>query len=182
MLTQSASQVAPAILSAGLLLVLWLGVNRLWLSGTGGDADALQESANEDSETAEIDADDDVGSDTSEKYSTEDLQSMSSSEFREVVAEAYRTQGYRADVKSHYSPVDVMARAGSEQIGVTAKRNESGNKVSPSVIDDALADATDAGADRAAVVTSSTFTESAREEGEDRNVDVVDVKQLLQWI
>jgi len=182
MLVQSASQIGPAILSAGLLLVLWVGVNRLWLSGTGEETDALQESTNEASKTVDVDSDEDVNSETSDKYSTEDLQSMSSSEFREVVAEAYRTQGYRAEVKSRYSPVDVMVRAGSEQIGVTAKQHESGDEVSPSVIDDALADATDAGADRAAVVTSSTFTESAKEEGEDRNVELVDVEQLLQWI
>ncbi|OYR80732.1 hypothetical protein DJ84_14895 [Halorubrum ezzemoulense] len=182
MLAQSASQIGPAILIIGLVLVLWFGMDQSPFSGTGGETEAVQEAMDETSKTGDVSTNDEVESPSTEKYTSDDLQSMSSSEFREVVAEAYRNQGYDAEAKSRSSPVDVAASGNGEEIGIKAKRYKAGNKVSSSVIDDALAGAMEAGADRAVVVTSSTFTEPAKEQADDRNVELVDVKQLSQWI
>ncbi|WP_281196133.1 restriction endonuclease [Halorubrum sp. F4] len=109
------------------------------------------------------------------------LQAMAPKEFRNTVAGAYEDRGYSVERKSS-GKIDLLASNDSETVAIDVRSYGSGNKVSSPAVKEALADGMDVGADRAAIVTSSSFTGPAEEQASDRSVDLVDARKLSSWL
>lgn len=114
------------------------------------------------------------------------LTSLSATEFEELVGRFYSAQGYSTQVtrQSADRGIDVIARGGGEMLAIQAKRYTGSNRVGRPAVQKIVGAATQAGADRAVVVTTSGFTNAAttaaREFG--RQVELIDGDALVKLL
>lgn len=109
------------------------------------------------------------------------LQDLSPKEFEERTADLFETRGYSTIVtrQSGEDGVDVIARGEKEVVAVEAKRYKPGNKVGPKTIERTHRGAEKVRADRAAVVTTSSFTTPARERATKLGVELTTGEQVV---
>lgn len=91
------------------------------------------------------------------------LTNLSPTEFEQLVASFYSAQGYSTQVTKQSADrgIDIIARRDGEKLAIQAKRYTGSNKVGRPTIQKIVGAATQANADRAAVVTTSEFTDTA---------------------
>lgn len=117
------------------------------------------------------------------KKSWEDkLREMDGYEFEEFVANLFEEMGYdtRVTKKSGDQGVDVIAESPFETLAIQAKNLSS--KVSNSAVQEIVAARNPSEADKAMVVTTSSFTRSAKQLAKNNNVRLVDREELLDLV
>ncbi|NMJ77085.1 hypothetical protein GLU64_01595 [Nanohaloarchaea archaeon] len=92
------------------------------------------------------------------------FQNISPYEFEEFVAKLFRSKGYSARVtsKTGDAGIDVIAKKNGEKIAIQAKRHKRSNKVGSPTVQKTLGSMHEINADKSIVVTSSTFTQPAK--------------------
>jgi HJR/Mrr/RecB family endonuclease len=91
------------------------------------------------------------------------LTSLSPTDFEQLVGSFYSARGYSTQVTQQSADrgIDVVARGDEETLAIQAKRYTGSNKVGRPTVQKVVGAATQAGADRAVVVTTSGFTNAA---------------------
>ena len=104
--------------------------------------------------------------------------------FEELVADAFEVRGYdtRVTQRSNDKGVDVVANGPNGTIVVQAKRYQTGNKVSSPTVQQIAGAATQWGADRAAIATSSSFTDPAQKAAAQTDVELLDGHDMVQLL
>lgn len=123
-----------------------------------------------------------VTSTAKEKHWEAKLDEMGGYEFEEFVAQLFEKMGYETKVtkESGDQGVDVIAKTPFETLAIQAKNLSS--KVSNSAVQEIVAARNPSGADKAIVVTTSSFTRSARKLAKANNVRLVNREELLSMI
>ena len=109
------------------------------------------------------------------------LTNVTPTKFEYKVADYYEKLGYDPLVtrQSGEDGVDIIARKNGEAIAVQAKRYQLSNKVSTRAVENTHMAMKRVRADRAAVVTSSSFTNSAVERAEELGVNLVTGSEMV---
>lgn len=119
-----------------------------------------------------------------EQSGIESIRSLSWKEFEELVAEAYRRQGYAVKENTHAGPdggIDVILEKGGELILVQCKQWKS-YKVGVSVVREMLGLMTAHRASGGIVVTCGQFTQEARKFAAGNGVEMVEGTELVELI
>lgn len=113
-------------------------------------------------------------------YTRAHLVNASPRTFEELTAQAFEKQGYDAEVlpEGPDNGVDVIAKNRKETVGVQSKRYQVGNKVGGPTVRRVAGAAQQHGVDRAAIATSSGFTQPAEEAAESLDITLIDGEEL----
>lgn len=113
-------------------------------------------------------------------YTRAHLVNASPRKFEELTADAFSKRGYQCEVlpEGPDDGLDVIAENRHETIGIQAKRYQTGNTVGGPTVRRVAGAAQQRGVDRAAIATSSTFTDPAIEAGEALDIELIDGNQL----
>lgn len=108
----------------------------------------------------------------------ESMATMSGRQFEEYVAEAYRTQGFTAEITpgSGDHGIDIILRRDDEKIAVQCKRKE--KTVGQPPVRDLYGVIMHGGFDKGILVTNSTFSKPARDFAEGKKIELLDGDQL----
>jgi hypothetical protein len=118
-------------------------------------------------------------------WSRDDLLACSATEFEQLVADCWRARGAEARTTrpSGDRGIDVVVATGTgDRIVVQAKRNSPGNTVGIDVVQRTAGLTVEFDADRAAVVTSSSFTATAEDSADRSSVILVDGERLCELL
>ncbi|WP_254538329.1 restriction endonuclease [Halomarina litorea] len=119
-------------------------------------------------------------------WSHDDLLSFTPTEFEHLIALLYSERGYQVSIAQQKPgrAIDILGRRGDQAIGIEVKRYSRGNKVGRPDVEESVNEGTSVGAKRIVIVTSSTFTSTAREAAEQAHqpVDLVDGNTLLTYL
>jgi len=123
---------------------------------------------------------------TDGEWTSDDLLSCSHREFEVLIADLWREGGFDARTTKYVQDynVDVIAQADGTRELVQAKQYKPGNKVGVRTVQRTAGLLVEFDADSVAVVTSSSFTENARESVErmSEQVRLVDGEQLCELL
>ncbi|WP_153952822.1 restriction endonuclease [Halosegnis longus] len=116
----------------------------------------------------------------------EHLAALDPTEFEQLVAELYTARGYSTQVtrQSADRGIDVVARGNGEMLAIQAKRYTGSNKVGRPAIQKTVGAATQVGASRAVVITTSGFTKTAQTAADDfgNEVELIDGATLVRLL
>lgn len=107
------------------------------------------------------------------------LQQTSPKKLKRYVSKEWRRRGYDTEI-SEKEPeyVDVLAESGDEKIAISVRRRQEDNKVSRNAVERFSRSANELDANRAIMVSSSYFTEPAREKAEDSGIKLLNGDEL----
>ena len=113
-----------------------------------------------------------------------ELRDLDYQQFERLVARNWQAQGYDVKLTSGGADggVDVVAFGDDDTIAIQAKRFSESNKVSSPTIQRIAGAAQQIEADRAAVVTSSSFTEPAKETAAKLDVQLIDGRSVIDRV
>lgn len=119
-------------------------------------------------------------------WKTEHLHAYSPHEFEHLIADLYSDLGYRTQVTQEGSDggVDVIADGGSESLVIQVKQYSPGNKIGRPTIQQTAGVREQLDANKAVVITSSSFTGTAREASRDygRRMELVNEQTLKKML
>ena len=115
-------------------------------------------------------------------YSLSQLRTCDPEDFEQAVAEAWEIKGYATKVTSGGADmgVDVIAKSGDRRVAIQAKRYQEGNKVGVSTVREIVGSANQIGANTTVIVTTSSFTEPAKEAAEALDVELYNGDQIVR--
>ncbi|WP_436343128.1 restriction endonuclease [Natronorubrum sp. FCH18a] len=120
------------------------------------------------------------------RWSHSDLFSVSPVEFEYLVAALFADMGYEVVVTDAQGDkgIDVIARNPREVLAIQVKQYSSGNSVGRPTVQQMIGAMAQAGADKAVIVSSAGFTQTAREASRDLGtaIELVDGAQLVQLL
>lgn len=119
-------------------------------------------------------------------WKAEHLHAYSPYEFEHLIADLYSDLGYSTEVTKEGSDggIDVVATGNGEKLIIQVKQYSSGNKIGRPTIQQTAGVRDQFGADKAVVVTSSSFTGTARDASQDYGdrMELIDSQTLRQML
>ena len=112
------------------------------------------------------------------------FQNLSPYQFEEFIEDLFEQLGYdaRKTPNSGDFGIDVIANSRDQKIAVQAKRHKSSNKVGSPTVRDTLGSIHRVDADKAIVITTSTFTRPAFQQARNSPIELWDRKKLRQVV
>jgi len=114
----------------------------------------------------------------------QNFQNLSPYEFEEFIAEMFKKLGYRARKTSNSGDygVDVIAEKNGEKLAIQVKRHKVSNKVGSPTVRDTLGSKHKIDADKTMIVTTSYFTQPAKEQARNSPIKLWDKDKLRRKV